>query len=351
MYEQRRMSIAGPPPRPAGPTGRRAPTLHDIAARAGVSIRTVSRVVNDRPGPATNTRDRVRAAIDELGYRPNLLARSLVTRQSFTFGLIVTYLTDPFFSELTRGIQRACDRFGYLVFLTSSEGDVDRQRDVIQSLVDRGCDGLIAFPVRGSQDQLRAVAQPSFPVVTVDYRIDHHGIGSIESDTEGGAHLAVEHLRSSGRRILGMVSSPSSEFVDEPRERGFRQAIATTAADARHHVVWSDESMDGGADGVRRLVDRFPDLDGVLAYNDIMAIGAIRALEDLGRRVPEDVAVIGVDDIALSALVRPSLTTVRIDREQMGARAVEMLMQMRRDPDGSPRRETVEVSLVRRESA
>jgi DNA-binding LacI/PurR family transcriptional regulator len=109
--------------------------------------------------------------------------------------------------------------------------------------------------------------------------------------------------------------------------------------------------MAGGADGVRRLVERFPDLDGVLAYNDIMAIGAIRALEELGQRVPDDVAVIGVDDIALSALVRPALTSVRIDREQMGARAVEMLMQMRTDPDGPLRRETIDVSLVHRDSA
>jgi DNA-binding LacI/PurR family transcriptional regulator len=101
----------------------------------------------------------------------------------------------------------------------------------------------------------------------------------------------------------------------------------------------------------RQLLERFPDLDGVLAYNDIMAIGAMRELEDVGRRVPDDVAVIGVDDIALSALVRPALTTIRIDRQQMGARAVEMVMQLRGDPDGSPRRETVELQLVRRESA
>ena len=102
---------------------------------------------------------------------------------------------------------------------------------------------------------------------------------------------------------------------------------------------------------MRQLLERFPDLDGVLAYNDIMAIGAMRELEDVGRRVPDDVAVIGVDDVALSALVRPALTTIRIDRQQMGARAVEMVMQLRGDPDGSPRRETVEVQLGRRESA
>jgi LacI family transcriptional regulator len=338
--------------RPA--TGRapgRAPTLHDIATHAGVSIRTVSRVVNDRPGPAAETRARVLESIEQLGYRPNLLARGLVTRQSYTIGLVATYLIDPFFSELARGIQQACDRFGYLVYLTSSEGNADRQQSVIQSLVDRGCDGLIVFPVRGSQDQLRLAADRSVPVVTVDYAIDDPRIGSVESATERGAHLAVDHLRATGRHNLGMVSSPSGRTVDEPRQRGFRQAIEDLTDKVSRHIVWADETLDGGADGVRRLVDQIPDLDGVLAYNDIMAIGAIRALEDLGRRVPEDVAVIGVDDIALSALVRPSLTSVRIDREQMGARAVEMLMQMRSDPDGPPRRETVDVSLVRRDSA
>jgi LacI family transcriptional regulator len=344
------MSITTPPP-PADRIAGRAPTLHDIALHAGVSIRTVSRVVNERPGPAADTRARVLRSIEQLGYRPNLLARGLVTRQSNTLGLVATYLIDPFFSELTRGIQQACDRYGYLVFLTSSEGDAERQQHVLQSLVDRGCDGLIVFPVRGSQHQLEAVADRGVPVVTVDYAIDHRRIGCVDSDTERGARLAVEHLRSRQRTVLGMVSSPSGQTVDEPRERGFRQAIADLADDVRQHVVWTDETMDGGAAGVRTLLERFPTLDGVLAYNDMMAIGAMRELELVGRRVPDDVAVIGVDDVAVSALVRPSLTTVRIDREQMGARAVDMLMQLRADPDGPLRRETVDVDLVRRDSA
>ena len=344
------MSITSPPS-PAGRTANRAPTLHDIALHAGVSIRTVSRVVNDRPGPAADTRARVLESIERLGYRPNLLARGLVTRQSYTIGLVATYLIDPFFTELARGIQQACDRYGYLVYLTSSEGEHERQQHVVRSLVDRGCDGLIVFPVRGSQDQLREVADRAVPVVTVDYAIDHPRIGSVESDTERGALLAVEHLRAGDRHVLGMVSSPSGRTVDEPRQRGFRRAIADLTDDVQRHVVWADETMEGGAAGVRQLLERLPALDGVLAYNDVMAIGAMRQLEDLGRIVPDDVAVIGVDDVAVSALVRPSLTTVRIDREQMGARAVDMLMQMRADPDGPPRRETVDVSLVRRESA
>jgi len=156
------------------------------------------------------------------------------------------------------------------------------------------------------------------PVVTIDYVINHPRIGAVESDTERGAQLAVEHLRSNGRRVLGMVSSPSGRTVDEPRQRGFRRAIADLTADVQHHIVWADETLEGGAAGVRQLLERLPAVDGVLTYNDVMAIGAVRELEDLGRAVPGEVAVIGVDDVAVSALVRPALTTVRIDREQMG---------------------------------
>jgi LacI family transcriptional regulator len=344
------MSVTSPTP-PAPLAAGRPPTLHDIARHAGVSIRTVSRVVNERPGPAAATRARVLRSIEQLGYRPNLLARGLVTRQSFTIGLVATYLVDPFFSELTQGIQEACDRYGYLVLLTSSEGDPARQQHVLQSLVDRGCDGLVVFPVRGTQQQVRDVADRGTPVVTVDYAIDHPRVGSVESDTERGAHLAVEHLRSRQRTVLGMISSPSGRTVDEPRERGFRRAIAYLTADVRRHVVWADETLEGGAAGIRDLLARFPRLNGVLAYNDIMAIGAMRELEDLGRRVPDDVAVIGVDDVAVSGLVRPALTTVRIDRQQMGSRAVDMVMQLRADPNGPPRRDTVGVTLVVRQSA
>jgi LacI family transcriptional regulator, galactose operon repressor len=173
-------------------------------------------------------------------------------------------------------------------------------------------------------------------VVTVDYAIDHPRIGSVESDTERGALLAVEHLRTRGRSVLGMVSSPSGRTVEEPRQRGFHRAIADLTDDVEHHVVWADETLEGGASGVRQLLERLPAVDGILAYNDVMAIGAMRELEDLGHRVPDDVAVVGVDDVEFSALVRPSLTTVRIDREQMGGRAVDMLMQMRADPDVPP---------------
>ena len=335
---------------PETPFANRPPTLHDIAAHVGVSVRTVSRVVNDRPGPAEATRQRVLEAIEDLEYRPNLLARSLVTRQSFTLGLVATYLNDPFFAELARGIQAAGDRLGYLVYLTSSEGEADRQQDILRSLEDRGSDGVIIFPVRGAEQQLISAAERSVPVVSIDHRIDHPRIGSVEWDTERGAHLAVDHLRARGRRRIGMLSSRMAETVEEPREIGFRKAISDLGYDGDRAVVWTEETVEGGALGVNELLRRDPDIDGVFAYTDIMAIGAMRALEDNGRVVPDDVSVIGVDDVEVSALVRPALTTVRIDREQMGARAVEMLMRMRSDPSAFFEREVIDVSLVVRES-
>jgi LacI family transcriptional regulator len=273
-----------------------------------------------------------------------------VTRQSFTLGLVATYLSDPFFAELARGIQRAGDRFGYLVYLTSSEGDATRQEEILQSLVDRGSDGIIVFPVRGAEHQLMAVAERSVPVVAIDHRIEHPLIGSVESNTERGAHLAVDHLRAKGRHRIGMLSSRAAESVPEPRETGFREAIANLGYDIDRAVVWTDETVDGGAAGVTELLERYPDTDGVFAYTDIMAIGALGALADRGLKVPDDVSVIGVDDVQVSALVRPALTTVRIDREQMGTRAVEMLMRMRSDPATPAKREIIDVSLVVRQS-
>lgn len=201
---------------------------------------------------------------------------------------------------------------------------------------------MIVFPVRAAEQQLIALADRLFPVVAIDHRIEHPHIGSIESDTETGAHLAIEHLTARGRHRIGMLSSRIAESVREPREMGFRDAIADLGYDVDQAVVWIDETLEGGAAGVNELLDRFPDLDGVFAYTDIMAIGAMRALEDAGRTVP--------DDVAVSALVRPALTTVRIDREQMGTRAVEMLMGMRQDPSAPPHREIIDVSLVVRQS-
>lgn len=331
-------------------TGR-PPTLHDIAAEVGVSVRTVSRVVNDVPGPAEETRRRVLEAVEAFGYRPNLMARGLVTRQSYTLGLVATYLNDPFFAELARGIQRAGDRFGYLLYLTSSEGDARRQEMILQSLVDRGSDGVIVFPVRGAEEQLVAVADRGVPVVAIDHRIEHPRIGSVEWDTRRGAHLAVEHLVSLDRRRIGMISTRSAQLVEEPRQTGFREAIGDLGYDVDQALVWADETVDGGAAGAGELLARFPDLDGVFAYTDIMAMGALHAFADSGRAVPEDISVIGVDDLQLSALVRPALTTVRIDREQMGVRAVEMLMRMRADPAAPPEREVIDVSLIKRQSA
>ncbi len=147
-----------------------------------------------------------------------------------------------------------------------------------------------------------------------------------------------------------MLSSRVAESVHEPRETGFREAIAKLGYDIDRAVVWTDETVEGGAAGVGELLQRFPETDGVFAYTDIMAIGAMGELADRGKAVPSEIPVIGVDDVEVSALVRPALTTVRIDREQMGTRAVEMLMRMRADPNGPAKREMIDVSLVVRQS-
>lgn len=330
---------------------RRALKLQDIADHLGVSIRTVSRVINERPGPAPSTRQRVLEAVEALGYRPNLVARGLVTQQTYTLGLVVTYLTDPFFPELANGIQIASDRHGYLVYLTSSEGDARRQHEVLDSLAARGVDGLVVFPVRGAEAQLVDVAEHGVPIIVVDHLVEHPRIGSVVSDTEAGAHSAVDYLLGRGRSTIGMLSLRSALTGPETRETGFIAAAKEAGIWNEDLLVRTDESLEGGRTGALELLSRRPDVNALFAYNDLMAVGAVRAIEELGRRVPDDVAVIGVDDVAISAMVRPALTTIRIDRANLGARAVDLLMRMREDPGLAAPHDVLDVTLVVRESA
>ena len=322
---------------------------------AGVSIRTVSRVVNDRPGPAlAHTGPRAPTSSSELGYRPNLLARGLVTRQSFTLGLIATYLIDPFFSRAGpghpagRAIGTDTSSSSPAPRVTTTASSTSSTRSSIV-----GCDGLIVFPVRGSQDQLRERRSPrrspSSPSTT---RSIIPRIGSVESDTEGGAHLAVEHLRSG--------AGASSAWC--PARAARPSTSHANAASARPSPTVTDDvrpprrvgRRDDGRRGRRRAPTArrgSPTSTACLPTTTSWRSGRSGRSRTSAATSPTTWRSIGVDDVALSALVRPALTTVRIDREQMGARAVDMLMQIARDPHGPPRRETVDVSLVRRDSA
>ncbi len=320
-------------------------TLHDVAAKVGVSPRTVSRVVNDESGFSEKTREAVLEAIAELGYRPNLIARSLVTSRSNTVALIVTVIDDPFFPELANGVQVAARNKGLTMYLAVTEDQADLEQELLSRMVSQAIDGAILFPSSNlTSDALYRAAQ-GLPIVTIDTEFDHPTICCVQSDLEGGVGLAVEHLRSTGRNHLAMLTNGMVPDERRRRERTFRSLIGEDAI-----VIESDATYDGGRRAMLEAIERHPEVDGIFAYNDVMAIGAIAAAQSVGKDVPGDLAVIGCDDIEMGARVTPGLTTIRLDRERLGSEAMDRLVELT-ETGVRPDAVTVPVSLVVRQSA
>jgi LacI family transcriptional regulator len=331
-------------------SGRRGVvTLDDVARRVGVSARTVSRVVNDQGGCTPATRERILAAIDELGYRPNLLARGLLTNRSDTIGLVGAEMADPFFTELADGVQRAARELRRTMFFASTDRDAVRQAQVLSSLYGHGVDGVIVFPAAGSEADILATAANGLPVVLVDRELSGHNIAVVNNDLRAGGLLATEHLIRSGRRRIAMATDENTlhDQAGERRQAGYRDALGSAGMAER--LVSGANTVDGGRACARQLLASGDRPDAVFVFNDLMALGVLQELGRSGITVPGDIAVVGFDDIAMCDAVAPRLTTVRIDRDRLGRVAVEQLQSLRDRPGGADP-VCLDVELVVRES-
>lgn len=321
-------------------------TLHDVAALVGVSPRTVSRVVNDEGGFSEATRRRVLEAVAELQYHPNALARGLITNRTNTVALIVPLLSDPFFPEVAEGVQRAALASGLTVLLAVTDSSPALQSEILSSLEGQRPDGLIIFPAGEDGTKLVPHLDRGMRMVLIDSHIDHVNAASVSSDLRAGAKLAVEQLLADGRTKLAMIANEGSPHNLRRRHDGFVAALPGGMEVIVERVA---PTIDGGRHTAIGLLEEHPDIDGIFTYNDIMAIGAIQGIQSTGRTVPDDVAVIGCDDIAMGSVVTPSLSTVRIDRERLGTEAVRMLVALLAgEPTGSP--QTLPIELISRGS-
>ncbi len=320
-------------------------TLHDVAAKVGVSTRTVSRVVNGEGGFSSATEAKVKSAIDELGYRPNLLARSLITKRTGTIGLIGGSMLDPFFPELAEGVQRAGRDRNLTLFFAASDDDPTQQQRALDSLIGRAVDGIIIFPVRADLDPIRNIVRQGVNVVAVNPPTQDSEISSISSDLLGGAMLAVEHLQRQGRQRIAFLGNQSPHSFN--REHGYLQALKGPAGTSHEPLIHDVVPTAAGAvEGTKALLERWPDVDAIFTYNDVMAMAAIGQLQNSGYSVPDNVAVVGFDNIGLSGLTNPPLTTIDLKQMDVGRTAVEMLDAMINDDNHAVRQVLQPVELV-----
>ncbi|MFF9061917.1 LacI family DNA-binding transcriptional regulator [Streptomyces sp. NPDC014882] len=314
------------------------PTLEAVAARAGVSRATASRVVNGGDGVREPLVERVRRAVDELGYVPNQAARSLVTRRHDAVAVVIAepetrVFADPFFALQLRGISKELTAHDNQLVLLLTEGRDDHVR-VARYLAGGHVDGALVFSLHVDDPLPGLIRGAGVPTVfggRPGWGDGTHGVRYVDSDNRGGAREAVRHLVGLGRTRVAHITGPLDQTSAADRLQGFRDVRGD--ADPRL-VVESDFTPGGGERAMRELLDRCPDVDAVFAANDLTASGVLRVLRERGLRVPEDVAVVGFDDmVPLAEQTDPPLTTVRQDIEEMGRVMTRLLLRGLRGPD------------------
>jgi DNA-binding LacI/PurR family transcriptional regulator len=329
-------------------TKPRAVLMADVAKLAGVSLQTVSRVINDRPNVRTATRERVQEAMRKLEYRPNSVARALVTGRSRTLGVVSfdTTLHGP--ASTLFGIERAAHDAGYFVSIVSLRSlEPSSVISAVERLRDQGVDGILVIAPKESATQALLHLPEDVPVVAAEAGPDS-SVPLVAVDQVAGARLATEHLLELGHRTVWHVSGPPDWLEAQDRQRGWRATLEAAGIPAPPVLAgdWSPRS--GHELGVQLAAN--PDVTAVFVANDQMALGLLRSLHEAGRRIPGDISVVGFDDIPEAAYFTPPLTTVRQNFNEMGRRSLLLLLDQIESGVRSPVRETVAPELIARAS-
>jgi len=331
-------------------------TIRDVAKKAGVSRQTVSRAFNDKGEISPETKQHVLDVAQRMGYRPSGLARSLTTNRTYTVGLLIPDIAYHFFSLIARGVETISSAAGYSLYLVNTLKDVQREKQALDTLWDRRVDGAILYASFLSPEQLADYVERYRHVVFINCQTVPEGKGktaTINVDDAFGAQTAVSHFIENGHSRIAFLSGPDISISGRRRMAGFEQAFTDHGLIADKDLIYECfPDIQGGYKITKQLLDDHPDVTAILAYNDIAAVGAMRACQDMGRIIPDDIAIIGFDDIPMASVLRPSLTTVRISKQDLGKLAMTILLAMiEGKKDGLIAEQTITPELVIRESA
>ncbi|WP_432354233.1 LacI family DNA-binding transcriptional regulator [Sporosarcina sp. A2] len=324
-------------------------TIKDVSKLAGVSVATVSRYLNKNGYVSKDAADTIAAVIEKLNYRPNTIARSLAGMKTATVGLMVPDILNPFFPELARAIEDAANDYGYTVMLCNTDNDSIKEQKYIDTLLHKQIDGIIISSYTIKPEHLTQLQKNSIPVVLMDNVFSSDSVVSLTVENRRGGELAVEHLLTQGCSKIAHICGPLSITSSRERTNGYENASRGTDWFSPSLIGYSDFTVKGGYTAMRELLALHPNLDGVFASNDLMAAGALRALQEAGKNVPRDVKVIGFDGIGLE-MMTPELSTIAQPIYELGKTAMDSLIGLIRQETDIVTDQTFPVTLVAKQS-
>ncbi len=327
-------------------------TMKDIARLAGVSTSTVSHVINKSRFVSDEIAERVNNAAQQLNYAPSALARSLKMNRTKTIGMLVTTSTNPFFGEVVKGVERSCYHQGYNLILCNTEGDNQRMKASINTLLQKRVDGLLLMCSTLEGERLDVFDRyPDIPIVVMDWGPILFASDKIQDNSLQGGYMAAKHLIESGHKEIGCITGPLIRHQAQMRYEGYKRALAEAGiAINPDWIVESDFECEGGYQAFEKLYERGKLPSALFVSNDMMAMGVIQAASQRGLRVPDDLSLIGYDDVHIAKFMTPALTTIHQPKYRLGKAAVDTLLYRLENPDTTAQVVQLEPTLVVRSS-
>jgi LacI family transcriptional regulator len=326
-------------------------TIKHVAKEAGVSIATVSHVINNTRYVSDELSKKVHLAMEKLGYHPDGIARSLRKKRTYTVGMIIPDSSNPFFAEVALGFEMRSFDLSYNVIFCNTNGDVQKESTYLDLLLKKRVDGIVFVSSGININSVKFIKSQKIPIIVVDREIKRLKVDSVLVDNLSGGYQATKHLLNLGHKRIACISGPSLITPSSERIEGYKKALMEASLEIdKKLILMGDFQFEGGYKSAKKLLRMKKIPTAIFACNDLMAIGAICAIKEAGMRVPQDISVVGFDDIALASFYSPKLTTVIQPKYKMGKLAASMLIERIKNKEMAPRRKLLKTELIIRES-
>jgi len=325
-------------------------TLRNVAEKAGISVNTASRAINNKPDINEETKKRVLQIAKELGYIRNAAAVALRTKKTGTIGVVIEDNRNPFYAEVLNGMEVAAREKNYHIILTNTQRDYNKEEEAINLLLAKRVDGLLITPVQGRDDDIKNLIEANIPFVVVGRDFENIELDAVYNNEVKGGFLATEYLIKKGHKRIALIDGFLYKSPAKGRLEGYKKALK------EYGIPWDDSlisvgdiSMEDGHKRTKQMLEKNLKFTAIFANNDMMAFGAMQAIKEKGLRIPEDIGLVGYDDIPFSSLISPALTTISLKKKKLGIESVKLLLSRINGNRKKAKKIMLDVELIRRE--